>query len=221
MKIPLFVEIFGEPATGKTHFSLLFPSPVILDTTPKGEALVIVRKLYPNEVDKRWIPVRSFKDIRLAVEKYCNEPWVKTIVVDTSANLQDLAILEWLSERKGRERPLPFEYKEIRDKIDRVIEYVMQHERNLVFTSQMKDEYTADGKKTGRRVRDGYVKTPFMADIVLRMVLLEGNPVQRKVVVVKNRFRDMANPQEWISEIRPCWEDIIKLTGLPEEVLVC
>lgn len=230
VKIPLLVEIIGEAGVGKTHLGCLFPNPIILDTTPKGEALPVVRKLHPKDWKKRWVPIRTLTDLKQTIEMIISKKEFKTVVVDTSANLQDLSKKEWLKRHSGREKPLPFEYVEIREPIDELVSRITKDAMiNLVMTSQMKDEYGPDGKKTGRRIRDGYVKLPFMADIRLYIELkqipyVEGGMTKYKyeriVHVIKNRFRDPANPNEWISRIKPTWEDIVKLTGLEEEDLV-
>jgi len=214
------VEVIGEPGVGKTHLSLLFPRPILFDTTPKGEALPVVIKLFgPDKAKEIWNPVFTLSELRQKIGLAVSSGKYATIIIDTSANLQDMSKKEWLKNR-GREKPLPFEYVEIREPIDNLIEEITKkYGLNLVFTSQMKDEYGPDGKKTGRRVRDGYIKLPFMADIRLYIELKTEPKVERKVHVVKNRFRDRAS-QDWIPEISPSWEDIVKLTGLPEEVLV-
>ncbi|MEM2266406.1 MAG: AAA family ATPase [Candidatus Hadarchaeales archaeon] len=221
MKIPLFVEVIGEPAVGKTHFAAGFPRVFFIDTTPKAESLVVVRKVIGEEFEKRWVNCPSFEAVRKAVGEAVKREDVATVVVDTSSKLQEMAKAEWLRERKGRERPLPFEYVEIREKIDRLIEAVVSSGRNLVFTSVLKDEYDPSGKKTGRRIRDGYVKTPYMVDLMLKIVLEDkGNEVVRRCLVLKNRFRDRAG-KEWIGEIEPSWSGVVKATGLgAEEVVV-
>ena len=237
MKIPLFVEIFGEPEVGKTYLSAHFPKVLYLDTTAKREAYPVVRSVIGDEIDKRYIWVTSFSDVRNAVVrlKGDTEGFYKTVVVDTSADLQKLAVQEWLKEHKGRERPLPFEYGEIRAKIDEFISSVVRMERNLVFTSQMKDEYSTGtdpmgrvvSVKTGRRVRDGYEKTRFLADLRIYLSLREdeGGKFVRKSIVVKNRFRNRSDSNSFIFELPSYdWEGIKKLviceTGLKEDEIV-
>lgn len=220
-KIPLMIEIIGEAGVGKTHMALQFPRPIVFDTTPKGEALPVVIKLFGAEKAREiWQPVYTLNELKQKVGLALSSGKYATIIIDTSANLQDMSKKDWLKQ-KGREKPLPFEYVEIREPIDELIETITKkYGKNLVFTSQMKDEYGPDGKKTGRRIRDGYVKLPFMCDIRLYIELRKNNDKYERIVhVVKNRFRDKAS-DEWIPTISPTWEDIVKLTGLPEEVLV-
>jgi len=230
VKLPLHVEIMGEPEVGKTHLGCLFPAPAIIDTTAKREALPIAMKLLPDWAE-RYFKVYSLEDIREALrhieKKNGEEPgFVKTIVIDTSADLQRLAAEEWIREH-GKKQVFPVtQYAHVRSKIDELIHKVLDGLKlNLVFISQMKDEY-AGGEKTGRRVRDGYKKTPFQADIRLYLYFEkgeEGKIVSRKAQVVKNRFVDPlaeGNPRV-IGD--PDWGAIRELVlsgGYPEEVLV-
>lgn len=235
MKIPLFVEIFGEPEVGKTYLSAHFPKVLYLDTTAKREAYPVVRSVVGDEIDKRYVWVTDFNDIRLSLNRVKGNPdFFKTVVVDTSTDLQKLAIKEWLREHKGRERPLPFEYGEIRAKIDEFISEVMRLECNLVFTAQMKKEYQmgtdAMGRPTaiptGKRIRDGYEKTPFMADLRIYLALKEeGGKYVRKSIIVKNRYRDRTDSNSYIFELPSYdWEGIKKLVvwekGLKEDEIV-
>jgi len=235
-KVPLFVEIIGEPSVGKTHLSCLFPKPALLDTTPKGEGYYIIRKLYPEEWKQRYFRVRCFKDVMIALEYVRKRrDFFKTVVVDTGADLRSLAIdacLEELrKEKPERQRLMPEEYSCVNKKVNGFIDEVTDPERlcmNLVFTAQMKDEWV-DRRPTGRRVRDGYPKANFQADIRLYLELkrkvdektmkyLEG--YERVCRVIKCRFRDMTS-EEWIAELKELnWEGIKKLTKLKEEEIV-
>jgi len=241
MVTPLFVEIIGEPEVGKTHLSCTFPSPLLLDTTPKAEAMPIIRKLH-EDWRNRYVRVRSWKDVVAVLErlKEDKEKKFKTVVVDTSADLQNLAAAEWLEEvnkerRKAGKDELKAvfpitEYRWVRAKVDDFICEVVDPDRlgrNLVFIAQMKDEWVG-GKSTGRRCRDGYKKAPFYADIRLYMFLeavtdekgLATGRYVRKCRVVKNRFIDKCS-EEWVEYINPSWEEIVKITGLSPEEVVC
>ena len=219
MKIPLLVEIIGDPATGKTHASLQFPNPFLIDTTPKMEALPIVMKLH-KDWRERYVNVRDWKMLERAVDSALQREF-KTIVFDTSVDLQRLAAEEWCRQH-GKERVYPITlYGQVRQLVDNVINKIVSYGRNIVFTSQLRDEYI-DGQKTGRKERDGYKKLPYFCDIELLVKLeKEGDKVVRKWRVLKNRFVDRTSP-EWVDgwEGDLTWERIVELTKLPREVLV-
>jgi len=173
---PLLVELIGEPESGKTHTSLLFPYPALFDTTPKQEAKPIIRKLFPEEWKKRYFTVRTWEELVNGVKAALERDDVKTVVVDTSADLQDLAAKHWMKE-KGKEAVYPItQYAHVRDKVDELIDIVARKEKNLVFTAGMKDEWT--GKKdeahaTGRRIREGFARAPKACDIRIYLYLEE------------------------------------------------
>lgn len=232
-KVPLFVEVIGEPAVGKTHFSCLFPSPALLDTTPKGEGYFVLRKLH-KDWKRRYFRVRSFEDIRKAL-KYIkvNKDAFRTVVVDTAADLRGLAIKECLEElrkeKPERQRLMPEEYSCVNEKVNGFIDDVTDPEgelcMNLVFTAQMKDEWI-DRKNTGRRIRDGHPKANFQCD--LRFFLQLKRKIDEKTMqykdeyerhcrVVKNRFRDMTDAEDWVKELEDLsWKGVKALTKLGE-----
>jgi len=217
-KIPVFVELIGEPEVGKTHFACLSPRPFIIDTTAWQEARPIVLKVLGGlGLKDRYAPARDWKSLVEAVGRACSSERVATVVIDTSADLQTLSARDWLASH-GRERVYPITlYGHIRDKIDSVIKEVLLSCRNLVFTSQMKDEYNPDGSRTGRRVRDGYKRASFQADLRLYIYLKEG---KRHYQFLKNRFVDRLS-ESWRSELgSPSWRALMEATGLPEEVWI-
>jgi hypothetical protein len=229
VKVPVFVELIGEAEAGKTHLSCLFPKPIVFDTTPKKEAYVIVRKLH-SDWKRRHIPVRSFEDIRKGLEyvkRYPND--FKTVVFDTAADLRDLGSKEYLEElnKAGKERQalMPQEYRWVNEKIDAIIDKVTSEMGlNLVFVSQMRDEWK-DGKATGRRVRKGYPKTNFQADLRLYLSVdkkVDEKTMQyvdvyvRKCLVVKNRFRNKTDA-EWVKELNDLsWKGVVELCKLKD-----
>ena len=238
-KVPLFVEIIGEPATGKTHLSCLFPKPALFDTTAKGEGYLILKKLH-TDWKKRYFRIRKFSDI-LAGLKYieANKESFKTIVVDTAADLRGLAIDECLEELKkekpDRQKLMPEEYYCVNKKTDGFVETVTDPNgkfcMNLVFTAQMKDEWVKR-ESTGRRIRDGHPKANFQCDIRLYLELKNKldtktmqltDEVERVCRVMKCRTRDRTNKDDWLSELKPDelnWSGIKKLIRLDEGEVV-
>jgi len=237
-KIPLFTEIIGEPATGKTHLSSLFPKPALMDTTTKGESYSVFSKLH-SDWKRRYFRIRCLEDVRIAL-KYIkqNKADFKTIVFDTSADLRAMGSTEYLAElnKAGKERQalMPQEYRWVNQKINGFINEVTDVEKglgmNLVFTSQMRDEWVG-GKSTGRRIRKGYPDANFQSDIRLFLQLTQKvdektmrfipNEYERKCQVIKNRLRDQANKEDWKAELKVLdWAGIVELAKLKEGEIV-
>jgi len=229
LKIPLLVEVIGESESGKTHFSCTAPRPFLVDTTVKQEALPIIRKLH-SDWEKRYVSVRIWEELEAAIERAVQSIDVATVILDTSMDLADLAASHWLKEKK-KEAVWPItQWKHVRDKIDMLINKVTaQSGRNMVLTAGFKDEWVQD-KRTGKRIRDGYIRLPQQADIRLYIKILEKTKTlesgiavtlyERECQIVKNRFKDRAG-KDWIPMLNPVdWKTLIAATGIKEEELV-
>ncbi len=233
-KVPLYVEIIGEQSVGKTHLSCLFPQPALMDTTPKGEARTVLKKLHSDWKNRYW-RIRNFDDLRKALKQMKSENF-KTVIVDTSANLRDLGSKEYLVElnKSGKERQalMPQEYRWVNERINGFIDEITDPTRlcmNLVFTSQMKDEWQGN-KSTGKRIRKGYPDANFQSDIRFYLQVTQKvdlatmqyiNEYERKCTIIKNRFRDQVNKEDWIQELKELtWDNIKKLTKLAVEEIV-
>ena len=215
MKVPLFIEVIGENATGKTHFIVAeCPDPFLIDLSPKGEGKAIILKYYPDEIEKRYIHIRtvlgaynSLQSIRNAV-KGAVEAGRKTIGFDPTPYLRVAAEEEVKMEHgkvngaSGIKEPLKMVYPitlfgDVYTKVDSIIGSIIDSGVNVVFTAQLKDEYIRD-VRTGVRIRDGHRRADFIADYRILLILEEENDeMVRKAKVVKNRFVDRVNENEW------------------------
>lgn len=218
-KIPLLVELIGEPESGKTHFSLLFPNSILMDTTPLGEGKVIIKKVYPDDWKSRYFAIKSMKDVRKAVV-IAKEVNRKTVSIDTSSGLVDLAAREWCIENDKKAVYPIVNYGRVYDKVDMVLSDILDSGINLVLTSGLKDEYK-DGEKTGRREHDGYKRLQHYCSIrILLQLKSEGDKWIRTTRVAKNRFRDKAG-EDYIHSLGSInFDEIIRLTGLDEEMII-
>jgi len=238
-KVPLFVEIIGEPSTGKTHLSCLFPKPALFDTTAKGEAYAILMKLCPEECKNMYFRVRTFDDIALHLNYItANKNFFSTVIIDTAADLRGLAINKCLEELKKvkpeRERLMPEEYSCVNEKVNNFIDSITdpngKYVMNLVFTAQMKDEWVKR-ESTGRRIRDGHPKANFQCDLRFYLQLKQKvdpksmqylpNEYERVCQIIKCRFRNQTDKAEWIPELKELtWAKIKELTKLEEGEIV-
>lgn len=224
-KIPIIVELIGEPESGKTHLASSFPNPCIIDTTDKGEAKAIVMDLY-NDWRERYNLVSSFNEIRTAVG-VANKQGRKTIVFDTSKGLDILAMKEYVKEEGHQPYP-PTEWGKVRRRIDDMLFFISAKcSMNIVLTSPLTDEYKNTGMvdrkgypiqmKSGRRKRDGYPKLDFQADIRLLLKVIEKEDKWvRQAIVFKNRFCDKISD----SYIHKMNGDSVSYNGIKKLVLL-
>jgi hypothetical protein len=236
-KVPFFVEIIGEPESGKTHLACLFPYPALIDTTKTKESYVTMKKIFPNWRE-RYFPVKTFKEIREALDKIkANKAVFKTVILDTSADLRDMGSVEYLEEKKkqGKEREalMPLEYRWVNEKIDEISGTILvECEMNLVHVAQMKDEWTGKGNNataTGKRIRMGYPRANFQSRLRLFLrieQILDPKTMQytdkykRVCVVIKNSFRNRTD-ESWLgSPTTIDWKGIKELTSLKEGEIV-
>lgn len=228
-KVPLFVEIIGEPETGKTHLACLFPKPALFDTTPSGEAYKIVKKLYPNEWKRRYFRIRDFADFEKQLAIVKNQPdFFKTVIVDTSVDMRSLggqAHLKELQKEKPRKALMPEEWGPVNDMVNEfILKVTDKMGMNLVFTAQMQDEYEKRAK-TGRRIRKGIPSMNFQAALRLYLQIQQKvgadmhyipDEYERICTVIKNRFRNKTDKEEWMPKLKEdiSWAGIKKLTNL-------
>jgi len=229
LKVPLLVEVIGEPSSGKTHLSCLFPKPALIDTTPKGEDYVILRRLFPMEWKKRYFRVRVFQDFNTYLKqiKADTTGFFKTVIVDTSVDLRSLGAEALLKTLPDRKRLMPEEWGPVNAQVDEFITEINDPRKmgmNLVLTAQMQDEWV-DRKTTGRRIRKGIPTMNFQADMRLFLQLKQAvdpktmhvipNEYFRECVVVKCRFRNQADKSDWIPVLKDLsWKGIKELSKL-------
>ena len=194
------IEYFGESEKGKTHCGQSFPNVATCDTVSQGDVWLIAQK-FGNKMVMR---AQTFEDIRRFI-KYCvKNVKIQSIVIDSGADLVEMAETEWLKEKNRKAVFVPgeggFQWAEVYDKVDSLIQKVKMADKYLIITSQMKDEWVAQaGKnenvKTGNRIRDGYKKLSWGLSVRVQLVngitdsegktYFEGRVFGK---VVKNRF---------------------------------
>lgn len=232
-KVPLLIEVIGEPSAGKTHLSSLFSKPALFDTTPKGEGYAVLSKLYPSDWKMRYFRIREFDDFTKQL-KYLKtkEGFFRTVIVDTSVDLRALGARAWLKNHTDRTNLMPEEWSWVNQRVDEFIMEITDPEKmglNLVLTAQMQDEYVSR-KTTGRRIRKGIPTMNFQADIRLFLQVTQKvdqttmqyiDEWKRTCRVIKCRFRDQTDKADWKVMLEKLnWEGIKELSKLSNEEVV-
>jgi hypothetical protein len=211
-------NVSGEPDSGKSHLLRTFPDPIFLDT--EGKAWVVLEKFNPIP----WKRVKSFDDIRKGILWALDRPEIKTIVVDSAADLSDLAGDEFMSE-KNVEKIFPVvQYKKVYDKIDPLILDIQEAGKYFACSSRRKDEYLNDNR-TGRRIIDSYKKFPWdlmisveivfgIKDVTTGKIMYSGNKFAR---VEKNNFFGMDMNRQ-LNFMKPYLFDV-SFEGICQELL--
>jgi len=157
------LDISGEKGVGKTHLACSFPkSLAIADTEYKAYT---VAKKFDNILWKR---VENFADVRSLVQDALDNDDIKTVVVDSGADLVAMAGLEWNAETGKNYRWPISNYGHAYDKVDELILPLEENRKYFVATSRMKDEWIGD-VSTGRRIRDGYKKFPWSLSLNIHL----------------------------------------------------
>lgn len=223
-KIPVQIEVYGEPGVGKTHFCVNMPDPFIIDVSPTAESRINARLTACD-----YKHCKDMADIRGGI-KTAKDGGFMSVCFDPSIYLQGIAADEWLIEeniiRKKKDKPpltrvYPFmRYGDVRKKIDSIFADIMNHDMNLVCTSQMQDQYNGK-KKTGKRIPAGYPKLDFQSHIRLRLAIKSN---KRICLVRKNRFVDSLSDKYFKTIPNPTFECLVdricSATGLDPDTFI-
>ena len=211
--IPLVIEIFGKPGSGKSHFLCSMPDPVVLDITRDHGAFIPAKKVFQGEFDRRYRIVNSLEEI-----ESMDFSDFKSVCFDTSVDFKRLAAKWWIEERnrqlaekgkpptKAKTPYPPTEWGELNERLSDIIESILHSGRNVVFSSNLKDKYeertdqygNVISVKTGTKVVDGFQRLEYMADIRLQISIENGRRVIR---VRKNRFLDQCG-DDWVDQVQ-------------------
>jgi len=169
------IEYSGEASYGKTHAAATYPNGALCDTISEGEGHIIMEK-FNNPM---YFQATTFDDIRRFVDYCIKNPKIETIIIDSGSDLRNMAETEWLREKKRTSVYVPgqggFQWSEVYEKIDKLIQKVKKAQKYLVVTSAMKDEWLSkkgsdENVKTGKRVRSGYHKFGFGLSVLIELV---------------------------------------------------
>lgn len=156
------LEIYGKKGVGKTHLAQMVPNPVVVDCTPLQEALLVCKKLYPDDWNDRYYHVEFLITISNII-KTAVRAKRKSIVFDVSKELEQLVIDDYCRKfKKDLVYPLT-DYHYIHKKIRNVLVQAHKAKLNIVFVSNIKNKYKKNdvvGKIPDSCPKiDNYVKT--------------------------------------------------------------
>ncbi len=183
------VLIHGQQGQGKTHLACSISTsskkPVyFLDSEGKGS---IVTAKFDNI---KYAQFRTWEDLfvsSVAVSKL-DPGW---LIIDSASDMQTYACEDYLEETK-RDKIYPiFEWTNVFQRMDSVMNLLKQKGFGLIMTARMKDEYVGD-QTTGKKVPRIYNRIPYDVDLVLSLE-------NEKLFVEKNGFtKDLGSskPQE-------------------------
>jgi hypothetical protein len=187
---------YGEPGTGKTFNALSYPGPMlVIDTETRCELV-----LRQQEEDKEVYiaPAQSLADIRESlnffyqktkdIERGSSIISPATVVIDSATLLLQMAQEEYL-KTSGAQKIYPqFMWGEVYALLDELIMKMRNFGCNIVFTGQLKDEYTGEGK-TGRKILDVYKRIPFWCDLIIECTSNREDK-SRSLTVIKNGYSE-------------------------------
>lgn len=245
VKLPLFVEVYGETYVGKTHFASAWPGPFIIDLSPRGPDSFVTfykalaeRGFTEGEImgRYRWCfnDGTSLQPVRDAITEALRMDGVKTIIIDNATWLEDLAVEEWRLEQLRKKGMMPervaplYAWHDIRRRVEEIFCAVTRNGRNLIFISPAREEYVVDrpelgtGYYTGKLLsetegRRFFAKVRYMADVRI-FIRIEG---RRRVAELKKiRTIDPVSPS-YVTEVENVTpEKIVEILGIPKEYLV-
>lgn len=226
----IIVAISGEPKTGKSHWSLTFPAPIVVFSFDQGIEPVL--KSFPDKkVTVKTYELPLIETVRaLGQKKDILEVWnnfkkdfqiatedasVKTIVIDTSTALYEIARIARTGEL-GRELD-PTEYGDVYLRMKALFQRCRISGQNLVLTHYMKAVYK-DGKETSEKKIDAFRYTESEVDLSLITEKVTeakvGGGKQTKIVTTIKETRYDALNLTGFEFINGTYDDIVSVLGL-------
>ncbi len=221
LDIPISVSISGEPKTGKTHWALTFPAPIRLFSFERGANYVatkfpdkdieIIPFLPPMQTstEKDTYAEKMWEELRPAYQKECEDPKVKTIVIDTATQAWEI-VRTALVERQHRKQILQREYGPANKDMLWLLMNPIVNGKNLVTIQYLRQKYVND-TATAELELDGNKRTEGAVDVVMETTFKSNKFV---TVVKKTRFDPRVNGYEFVNG---GYSDLMLALGLDSE----
>ncbi len=225
----IVVSVEALPKSGKSHFMLTFPDPMVVFSFDIGLEPVL-RKFSSKNIKVITYPIPIIDTIRAVgfkkeiatiwgkfnddFKKVTEDISVKTIGIDTGTAWYELCRIGRTGEL-GRELD-PTEYGDVYLRLKAQLQRARVAGQNVVITHYLKDVYS-DQKPTGEKVVDGWRHVEGEVDLVLllRLERLSGKDKGDKIVatIKTSRWGLDLNGRELDN---PTYEDIAAVLGILE-----
>ena len=179
----IIVSIWGKEKTGKTHFALTFPEPIVFLDFDLGLEGVIDKfgdkRIYWKAYTSR-TPELTVADANRMLMEFVDDYQnalnlgAGTIVVDTATHLWQLIQkvrmdeIKRKREKKGQE-VYPFDYADANAYYQNLVNAVKSTKLNLVLLHRAREIYDARGHKTGEFEAQQNNGTPYLVQIVIHL----------------------------------------------------
>jgi len=179
----LKVGIYGGPGSGKTHFALTFPAPIIvLDTEIGSPALaktfpekdIKVVDVFQKGANGERDEVECFEKIKKVVDWVTDNVKEGTVVIDSGSDLWKFVqtygkvkIFNLSPEARLKYR---FDWGKINNLYDQILSTLIHSELNLVITGKVTNKYDAAGQETGETQSRWQKDTEYQLDVTVEMI---------------------------------------------------
>lgn len=165
----LICNIQGQEKTGKTHFSLTAPGPIVFFDLDRGTEGVIHKFAAEKEIYVK--PYRFDDDAKQEVVKKLWDMFVKdyykaldhkglkSIVIDSGSDMWEFVRLAEF----GKLVQVPsFRYREVNSDMRKMVRAALDSDKSLIITHKLKPEYDTNNKATGKMSMAGFSEMPYL-----------------------------------------------------------
>lgn len=182
----LIVNIEGVEKSGKSHFALTAPGPIVYQSVDCGLEGVVQKFSGTKPIAVREyafrVPTGIDRDNKPAVVAKVKEEWEKftadyraalkakarTIVWDSASEIWEFLRLARLGKL---EKVMPMNYAEVNAEFREMIRLAFDNDSNLILLHRLKDEWSEGGSKTGKKERKGMGEVGFLVQASARLLI--------------------------------------------------
>jgi hypothetical protein len=234
--LPLRINLWGEPKTGKTSFAMTFPRPLHLFNFDHGFRELLLK--HPEWRDEFYFadyslpPNPTLEQGERALQAFIDD-WYEaaeveggTMVLDQGTALKELVTFVKVSQKlEEKLRNLQRKMKDAtlddvqilrpdyapRNQLMRAILSLpsLTDHKNVVYVWKAKEKYSGNGQATGQFEGDLFTDAPYIAQAtVARKRLGFGKNVSFVTVIEDNRFDPTLNGTDFPEDVVSNYEDL-------------